>query len=146
MCNSQKVGQQTGVVRRWWYGLLRAVASACDSPWHEVRIRLDRTHRKTQHSLICLDCIEQKWGSVKVTHHSKQLLVQRFMGEELQWGGRGQRARMPRMRIVKAPAYRQVIPQQLHLIFYPLQWLLIIIIILIKKNFFFIWHMYLVFF
>lgn len=58
---------------------------------------------------------------MKITHHSKELLGQGFMGEELQWGGRGQRTKIPRMRIVKPSTYRQVFPQQLQLILYPLQ-------------------------
>lgn len=78
------------MIRRMWQ-LLRAVPSPRETPRDKVWIG-----------------------------HSKELLWQRVMGEEVQLGGVGGEDRVGGRRVVKPGAQREVLAEQLHVILYPL--------------------------
>lgn len=79
------------MIWRWSHGLLRTVPPTGNASRHEVWI----------------------W-------HSKELLGQGIVGEELQRRGRRQGTGVARMGVVKATCYWQVIAKQLHLVLNPL--------------------------
>lgn len=55
-----------------------------------------------------------------VAHHAEELLRQGVVGEEVELGGVRCQSRVSGRRVVETGAQRQVFPQQLHVILYPL--------------------------
>lgn len=122
----QEVRQEAGVVRRRWQWLLWAVPPPRETPRNEVWIRLGtQWHtRKCQILIFRLEKEKRKSCTFRLlnvfAHHSKELLWQGIVGEEVKlcgvWGqgwvgGRG---------IVEPSTQRQVLSKQLHVVLYPL--------------------------
>lgn len=80
------------MVRRRWQWLLRAVPSPRETPRNEV------------------------WVG-----HSEELLWQRVVGQEVKLRGVRRESGVGGGRIVEPGAQRQVLPEQLHVVLYPLQ-------------------------
>lgn len=121
----QEVRQEAGVVRRRWQWLLRTVPSPRETPRNKVGIGLGcKQHRIHVGSFTrspffmwkrCVGILH-----IEIAHHSKELLWQGVMGEEVKLCGVWGESRVGSGGIVEPRTQGQVLSKQLHVILYPL--------------------------